>query len=78
MMIGPPPDVMKPDFHGARTHWNWGFMTFQLVRRDVTVRRTRTVMLTVPMWPESGCGTVPPGRRRTRWPAAHALTGSTR
>jgi hypothetical protein len=77
MMIGSLPDVMKPDFHGARTHWNWGFMPFQPVRRDVTVRRTRTVMLTVPMWPESGCGIVPPGNG-ARADREHALTGNTR
>ena len=43
MKIGPPPDALKPDIHGVRTHWNRGFMTFQLVRR------TRTVPLMVPM-----------------------------
>jgi hypothetical protein len=41
---------MKPDIHGVRTHWIRGFMTFQLGRR------TRTVMLMVLAWPESGFG----------------------
>jgi hypothetical protein len=40
--IGLLPDVMEPDIHGVRTRWNWGFMTFQLLRR------IRTVMLIVP------------------------------
>ena len=39
---------MKPDFHSVRTHWIRGFIAFQLARR------TRTVLLTVPVWPESG------------------------
>jgi hypothetical protein len=42
MKIGPLPDALKPDFQCARTHWNRGFMAFRLVRR------TRTVVLTVP------------------------------
>jgi hypothetical protein len=54
------PDAMEPDFHGAGTRWNRGFMTgfmkFQLARR------TRTVMLMAPACPESGCETAPPGR----------------
>jgi hypothetical protein len=32
---------MEPGFHGVRTHWIRGFMTFQLARR------TRTVLLAV-------------------------------
>jgi hypothetical protein len=28
--IGPLPDVMKLDIHGVGTHWNRGFMAFQL------------------------------------------------
>ena len=36
------PDVMDPGFHGVRTPWIRGFMTFQLARR------TRIVMLVVP------------------------------
>jgi hypothetical protein len=43
MKIGPLPDALEPDFQCVRTHWNRGFMAFQLVRR------TRTVMLMVPM-----------------------------
>jgi hypothetical protein len=35
-------DVLKPGIHCVRTHWIRGFTTFWLVRR------TRTVMLTVP------------------------------
>ena len=42
------PDAMKPGFQCVRTHWIRGFMGFQLVRRR------RTVMLLVPMCPESG------------------------
>ena len=41
--IGPLPDVMEPGFHGVRTHWIQGFMTFQLAPR------TRIVMLVVPV-----------------------------
>ena len=47
MTIGPLPDalphVVKPGFHGVRTHWIRGFMTFQLARR------TRILMLMVPV-----------------------------
>ena len=42
------PDAMQPDIHGVRTHWIRGFMAFQLARC------IRTVVLTVPVWPESG------------------------
>jgi hypothetical protein len=41
------PDALDPGFHCVRTHWIRGFMTFQLARR------TRTVMLMVPVCPES-------------------------
>jgi len=27
------PDALDPGFHGVTTHWIWGFMAFQLVRR---------------------------------------------
>jgi hypothetical protein len=37
------PDVVKPGFHGVRTHWIRGFMTFQLARR------AWIVMLIVPV-----------------------------
>jgi len=37
------PDVLEPDIHCVRTHWNRGFMTFQLARR------TRIVMLMGPV-----------------------------
>ena len=47
-MIGPLPDAMKPGFHCVRTHWIRGFIAFMLARR------TRTVMLMVPAWPEFG------------------------
>jgi hypothetical protein len=30
MRIGPLPDAMKLDIHGVGTHWNRGFMAFQL------------------------------------------------
>ena len=39
---------MKPDIHGARTHWIRGFMAFHLVRC------APFVMLMVLAWPESG------------------------
>ena len=29
-LIGPQQDVVKPDIQCVRTHWNWGFMAFQL------------------------------------------------
>jgi hypothetical protein len=48
MKIGPLPDALEPGFHCVRTQWNPGFMAFQLARR------TRSVMLMVPAWPESG------------------------
>ena len=48
MKIGLLRDALDPGFHGVRTHWIRGFMAFRLVRR------TRSVMLTVPAWPESG------------------------
>jgi hypothetical protein len=49
-------DAMKPGFHCVRTHWNRGFIAFQLTWR------TRNVRLMVPVGPESGFGNVPPGR----------------
>jgi hypothetical protein len=39
---------MKPGFHCVRTHWIRSFMTFKLAWR------TRSVMLVVPVCPESG------------------------
>jgi hypothetical protein len=48
MKIGLPLDALDPGFHCVRTRWIRGFMAFQLVRR------TRSVMLTVPAWPEFG------------------------
>ena len=42
------PDAMKPGIHGVRTHWIPGFIGFH------PARNTRTVMLMVPVWPESG------------------------
>ena len=42
---------MEPGFHCARTQWNRGFIAFQLARR------TRIVMLMVPVRSESGFGT---------------------
>jgi hypothetical protein len=44
----PMPDAMEPDIHGVGTHWIRGFMAFQLARC------TRSVVLMVPLWPESG------------------------
>jgi hypothetical protein len=43
LSLGPDADALDPRFHCARTHWIRGFMTFQLVRR------TRTVLLMVPV-----------------------------
>jgi hypothetical protein len=48
MKIGPLRDAMEPDIHCVRTHWNQGFIAFELARRG------RTVVLMVPAWPESG------------------------
>jgi len=45
MKVGPLPDALKPTF---TMHWIRGSMAFQLARR------TRTVVLMVPTWPESG------------------------
>ena len=42
---------MESGFHGARTHWNPGFMAFQPAQR---ARRARMLMLMVSMLPESG------------------------
>jgi len=39
---------MESGFHGARTHWNPGFMAFQ------PAQRARMLMLMVSMLPESG------------------------
>ena len=63
MTIGPLPDAMNPGFHCVRTHWIRGFMTFMLARR------TRMVMLMVPVCPASGSGTCRPA-------AVHWLTGN--
>jgi hypothetical protein len=52
--IGPLPDAMHPGFHCVRTHWIRGFMTFQLAPAHPTV------MLMVPMCPESVSGTCRP------------------
>jgi len=48
MRVGPVADAMKPDFQGVRTPWNQGFMTFR------KARRTRIVMLMIPVRLESG------------------------
>ena len=42
MRADPVPDAMDPGFHGVRTRWIRGFMTFRWQRR------TRIVMLMVP------------------------------
>jgi hypothetical protein len=42
------PDAMKPDFQGVRAHWNQGFIAFR------KARRTRIVMLMIPVRLESG------------------------
>jgi hypothetical protein len=51
MRIGPVVDAMKPDFQGVSTHWNQGFMAFR------KARRTRIVMLMIPVRLESGLRT---------------------
>ena len=33
MTVGPLPDALEPGFHGARTHWIRGLMSFRLTRR---------------------------------------------
>ena len=43
-------DALEPGFHCVRTHWIPGSMAFQLARR------IETVMLMVPVRPESGFG----------------------
>ena len=48
MKIGSLPDALDPGFHCVSTHWIRGFIGFQLARR------TRSVMLMVLAWPESG------------------------
>jgi len=42
------PNEVEPGFHCVRTHWIRGFIAFMLARR------TRTVVLMVPAWPEFG------------------------
>ena len=55
----PAPQTPKPrNTRCVRTHWIWGFMTFQLVRR------TRIVMLMILAWLEYGSGREPPDRAR--------------
>jgi hypothetical protein len=51
-------DAMKPGIQCVGKHWIQGFMTFELVRR------LRTVMLMVPVFPESGFLDVPPAAAR--------------
>jgi hypothetical protein len=48
MRVDPVGDAMKPDFQGVTTRWNQGFMTFR------EARRTRIVMLMIPVRLESG------------------------
>jgi hypothetical protein len=48
MKIGPLPDALDPGFHCVRTRWIRGFMAFRLAQH------ARTVMLMVPVRPESG------------------------
>jgi hypothetical protein len=42
------PDALEPGIHCVRTQWIWNFMALRLIRR------TRSVMLMVSAWPESG------------------------
>src|SRR5215468_6992972 len=48
-------NAMKPGIHCVRAHWIRGFMAFR------RARHARTVMLMVPMCPESVFGREPPG-----------------
>src|ERR1700755_3178926 len=48
-------DAVNPGFHGVRTRWIRGFMTFQWAGR------TRNMRLTVPVRPEPSFGNEPPG-----------------
>src|SRR5215468_6152603 len=48
-------NAMKPGIHCVRAHWFRGFMAFR------RARHARTVMLVVPMCPESVFGREPPG-----------------
>jgi hypothetical protein len=54
MKMGSLPDALEPGFHCVGTHWNWGFMTFQLVRC------TPCVMLSI----RSAAGTRADSRQR--------------
>ena len=67
MKIGPLPDALEPGVHCVKTCWIRGFMAFRLARR------TRSVMLTVPAWPESGFregAARLPGSAGRQWPRA--------
>jgi hypothetical protein len=69
LSIGLLPDAVESGFHCVKTHWIRGFMAFRLVRR------TRTVVWMVPVWPESGfLGRAYPARRTPRKRAAKALS----
>ena len=69
LSIGLLPDAVESGFHCVKTHWIRGFMAFRLVRR------TRTVVWMVPVWPESGfLGRAYPARRTPRKRAAEALS----
>jgi hypothetical protein len=63
------PDAMKPDIHGVRAPWIRGFIAFKLARR------TRTVVLMVPTWPESDFRKLSPdcGRAGGAGRPGHAL-----
>ena len=61
--LGPRQDALEPGIHCARTHWNRGFMRFQLVRH------TRSVVLMVRAGLGSGVPGAGPG-----WPAHPAQT----
>ena len=69
LSVGLLPDAVESGIHGVKTHWIRGFMAFRLARR------TRIMMLMVPVWPESGfLGRVYPARRTPRKRAAKALS----
>ena len=57
MMIGLPPDTLKPGIHYVRTHWIGGFIAFKSARHE------QAVMLMVPVRPESNFRERAPGRR---------------
>ena len=61
LSIGLLPDAVESGFHGVKTHWIRGFIAFRLARR------TRIMMLMVPVWPESSIRYLPAVVRCAAW-----------